>query len=651
MAHDYIKDMVDDQTGRASTQIVAALLGGVMLLSALAASFIFKQPFYSGVLAFIAAVLLGTPLVWAALQDLVKGRTQMNELAALSFVAAFAAGQYLTAGAIAFFMILSTLVESRTALGARKAIEGLIRLTPTRASKLVNNTETDVEAKSLVPGDVIRVRPGDNIPADGAIVTGSSAVNQANITGESLPIDKSAGDEVFGGTTNLTGVLDIRVAKAGGDTTLGRVQQLVLQAEMTKTPAQRLADKYAAWYTPVILMIGVIVLVFTGDLNRVIALLIVACPSSIILATPTAMVAALSAAARLGILVKDVADFERARNLSAIIFDKTGTVTTGKLSVTRLAPVTGVDPADLLSAAASVEQNSKHPVARAVVEIARKARIDAPAATDFSEVAGKGVTGTYAGQSVVVGRESWLKERGIDTSTAETPGEGISVLYIAQNNRLLGWVGLEDQTRSQASGAMDALRDLGIRQLVMVTGDRWSVARKVAREMHCTDVQAEVLPAQKLAVVDGLKSKGHTVAVVGDGVNDAPALAAGDLSIAMGAAGSDVAINSASIALMNSNLNRIPFLVDLSRKAHAVIWQGVLFSVFYIVILIAFTSAYGLNPVVAAILHALSSVVVVFNSARLVREGENLDTEVETPESSGKETLTPEPVQATPAMA
>jgi len=642
MAHEYFQDVVGDETGRATRKIVAVLLGGVLLLASIAATQIYAQPFYSGILAAAAAALLCIPLIVKAFRDIWNGKLQMDVLVALSVTAAIASGEYIIAGAAAFFTILAELVESRTALGARKAIESLVRLAPTRASKLVGEgsslREEAVEAKDLRPGDVVRIRPGDNIPGDGVILSGSSTINQANITGESVPVEKMPGEDVFGGTINITGMLDVKVSKAGRDTTLGRVQDLVIQASKTRTPAMRMADRWATWYIPVVLMIAVIVLIFTQDLNRVIALLIIACPSSIVLATPTAMVAALSAAARLGILVKNVGDFERARKLSAVVFDKTGTVTTGKLTVTRLSPVTGVDAAELLGAAVALEQNSKHPVARAVVDIARKARVELVQPTNFFEEGGKGVTGLVDGIPVVVGREAFVREAGVDLSTAEAAPEGFSLLYVAKAGRLLGWVGLEDKTRPQAAAAMDELRGLGLRQLVMVTGDRWSVARKVAADLHCTDVLAEVLPKDKLSVVDALKSKGHVVAVVGDGVNDAPALAAGDLSIAMGAAGSDVAINSASIALMNSNLNRIPFLIRLSRKAGRVITQGIVFSVIFILLFATLSAMGTIHPVTAAILHALSSIFVVFNSARLVREGETLDT---IPEEENRDTNRP----------
>jgi Zn2+/Cd2+-exporting ATPase len=630
MAHDHIKQSIKSQTGRASALIIATFMGGVLVLNSFVAKFIFDNPFQSEVFAFLGAVLLGIPLIWHALYHLYLGHSHMDELVALAIVAAIAIGKYQEAGVIAFFLIIANLIETRTALGARASIELLIRLTPTQAHRINGETEELVEAKSLKPGDVIRVRPGDNIPADGIILVGESTVNQANITGESLPVDKAVGDEVFSGTSNLTGAIDIRVTKAGAETTLGRVQKLILEAESTRIPLMRLIDRYAGWYTPTIIMLAGLVLFFTRDMSRAISMLVVACPCALVLATPTAMVAALSCAARLGILIKNVVHLEFARNLTAAVFDKTGTLTTGQLSVTRMKPAPDVDGADLLRLAASAEQLSKHPVARAIVGIARKAKVKLDRPSDFEEISGRGVRAKLDGDEILVGRRAWLAERGADLTLLNDPDykedEALSMLYVTHNGRCIGWIGLEDRTRSDARGAIDNLRKLGIRHLTMVTGDRWPVARRVAKEMGCSEVQAEVLPAQKLRLVDELKKKGHRVVVIGDGVNDAPALAAGDLGIAMGAAGSDVAINSASIALMNNDLNRLPFLISLSRSTTGVIWQNLFFGIAFIVLLEVLAAMGYLPAMLAAFLHTLSSAVVIFNSARLVRFGENLPT-------------------------
>jgi Cd2+/Zn2+-exporting ATPase len=339
------------------------------------------------------------------------------------------------------------------------------------------------------------------------------------------------------------------------------------------------------------------------------------------------MVAAISASARLGILVKNVADLEAAGKMTAMVFDKTGTVTTGRLYVTKLTPAEEVEPAELLAVAASAEQMSKHPAARALQQVAKEANLNLAMAENFKETPGKGITATVDSAEVIIGRDSFLKENNVDITSVVDPAlheeQGFSTLYVSKNAKCIGWIGLKDKTRPEAQKAVSELLEMGIKRVTMLTGDRDEVANRVAAELGCTDFKAHCLPQDKLAIVEQIKGDGHTVAVIGDGINDAPALAAGDLGIAMGAAGSDVAINSASIALMSNDLGRLPFLVNLSRKTRRVIGQNLGFGVTFIILGV---SAFKiLRPEIAAVLHFVGSLIVVFNSARLVRYGEELD--------------------------
>lgn len=623
-----------------SLALFGTLAGGVLILNSILAkqtifSWLYGQSAeeLSAIMSMLGAVLLGLPILVHALEGILHGHMHMDELVALAVIAAFAGGQYIEAGTVAFIMLLAELLETRTALGARASIESLIKLTPTTALRLLPGGEQEeVKVSTLKTGDIVRVRPGDNIPADGQISKGLSTVNEATITGESLPVDKVVGMQVFAGTTNLTGVLDIEVTKAGEDTTLGKVQQLIMAAEKTQLPIMRMIDQYVKWYVPTVLMISVIIYFFTKDMNRSISALVISCPCPLILATPTAMVAALSAAARLGILIKNVSLLEIAGKITAVVFDKTGTLTTGQLYVTKLEPATGVEPADMLALTASAEQMSKHPAARAVVNLAKEANVLFTPAERFEEAPGKGVIATVSNREILVGRESFLKERGVDVSTVSDPSlheeQGFSTLYVAADNVCIGWIGLQDKARPEARQAVNELFEAQVHRVTMLTGDRGEVANRVSAELGCTDYKAHCLPQDKLAVVEKIRQDGHVVAVVGDGINDAPALAAGDLGIAMGAAGSDVAINSASIALMSNDLRRLPFLMHLSRKTRTVINQNLGFGVLFILLGIT-ASAVGWLPVIfAAILHLGGAVVVVFNSARLVRYGEHLDPHV-----------------------
>jgi Cd2+/Zn2+-exporting ATPase len=611
-------------------RIQQTLIGLVFVVNAFVVDWLFDQGHtVASASAMIGAIILGYPIVLTGIKDLQRGILSINELVAIAVLAAFASGDYKTAGVVAFFMLMGEIIETRTAEGARASIESLIKLTPTKARRIKGNGEEEVAASQLAIGDVIRIRPGDNVPADGVIANGQGSFNQATITGESLPVDKKPGDEVFAGTQNLTGVLEIRVTRAGQDTTLGRVRELILAAEKTKLPIMKIVDQYMSFYTPLVLVIGALVWAFTNDLNRVIAVLVVACPCAFILATPTAMVAALSAAARLGILIKNVGDIEAAAKINAFVFDKTGTLTTGKLAVSRLAPVGDTAPAELLRLAATAEKYSNHPTAKALVELADEAGVPLVEPKNFSETAGRGIKAEVDGVKLIVGRAQWLKDNGVledfmkSVDVNET--EGFSLMFVARNGKCIGWIGLQDQTRSEARESLVELKESGVRRIAMISGDRQPVAVRVAREIGCEEVVGDCLPQNKVEFVRATKAKGYRVAVVGDGVNDAPALAAGDIGIAMGAAGSEVAIHSATIALMNNDLRRLPFLIKLSRSTRAVINQNFLFGVVFIVVGLT-AAAFGyVGPIVAAILHNVGSVMVIFNSARLVRKGEELE--------------------------
>jgi len=615
----------------APVRLWQTLVGVVFVINAFVVDWLFDQGHtIASVSAFVGALVLGYPIIVTGIQDLRRGRLSINELVAIAVLAAFASGDYKTAGVVAFFMLMGEIIETRTAEGARASIESLIKLTPTKARRLkADKTEEEIAASQLAIGDVIRIRPGDNVAADGVILSGQGSFNQATITGESLPADKKPGDDVFAGTQNLTGVLEIKVTRAGTDTTLGRVRELILAAEKTKLPIMKIVDQYMGFYTPLVLVIAALVWAFTHDLNRVIAVLVVSCPCAFILATPTAMVAALSAAARLGILIKNVADIELAAKINAFIFDKTGTLTTGELAVSRLAPLGETKPAELLRIAASAEKYSNHPTAKALAQIAGEAGVPLAEPQNFTETAGRGVKADVGSAKVLVGRAQWLKDNGVTEDFVKSVDlnetEGWSLIFVARDGKCIGWVGLQDQTRAEAKESLAELKEAGVRRIAMISGDRQPVATRVAAEIGCEEAKGECLPQNKVDFVRAIKGKGYKVAVVGDGVNDAPALAAGDIGIAMGAAGSEVAIHSATIALMNNDLRRLPFLVKLSRSTRAVINQNFLFGVLFIIVGLTAASFGYLNPIVAAILHNVGSLIVIFNSARLVRKGEELE--------------------------
>ena len=633
--HDYFEipssdaEGAEEQQARVAFRLLGTLLGGALVANAYLTDWLMPESRAIGDLsAAIGALVLAAPLIWHAVRDIAEGLLNMDALAALGILAALSLGQYRTAGVVAFLLLMSMLVQQRSALGARAAIEQLLRITPTTAQLIDGDGERTVSATDLEPGQRIRVRPGDNIAADGIIRSGQTTINEATITGESIPADKGLEEQVFAGTTNLTGVLEVEVTRTGPDTTLGHVRQLISDAERTHIPLMRIIDQHSQWYTPTMLMIVGLIYFFTRNPNYALTALVLSCPCAFILATPTAMVASLSAAFRLGILIKNVQDLETAGRVNAVVFDKTGTLTTGDLAVTRLQPASGTDPESLLRLTASVEHNSNHPVAKAIVQVAREAELAFADVHDFEETPGKGVKGRIDESQIVIGRQTWLAELGTDLSLVAAdelqPPANLSTLFVARDGRCIGWVGLEDRPREEAVEAAAGLRALGVHRIMMLTGDRAAVAEKVAAEMGCTDFQAECLPQAKLDVVQQLREDGYHVAVVGDGVNDAPALAAGDIGVAMGAAGSDVAINSATIALMSNDLRRLPFLLRLSTKTRRLVVQNLVFGLLFMIGGFTLIGFGLMTPILAALLHNISSFVVIFNSARLVRMGEEL---------------------------
>jgi Cd2+/Zn2+-exporting ATPase len=574
------------------------------------------------------AVLTSIPIVLDAWRGLWASRSDnnsfyMNQFVTLAVFACFATGQYFTAGIVAIVLLVGHILEDRSMLGTNEAIDRLVHLARATARRLRDGREEEVDAEDLSEGDRVRVRPGDTLPADGTVVAGFSTVNQASITGESLPAEAGSGTSVFAGTVNLTGVLEVEVTRTGSKTVLGRVKDIVEEAQQSRAPIMRITEEYARYYLPLILLIAGFTLFFTRDVQRAISVIVVSIPCTFVLAGPSAMVAALAAASRMGILVKSVRFFEAANGVETVVFDKTGTLTTGELGVAVVRPESGISETRLLALAAAVEQHSSHPVARAVVAAARERQIIYPDAVEVQEAHGFGLAGEVDGVRVLIGRAKWLEEHRI--IRPETPEEfgNLSALYVAIDGAYAGVLYLGDTIRPEAAGVVSRLRKQGLDEIVMLTGDRRGVAVKVAAEVGIENLEADCLPEQKQTVVQRLREAGKDVMVVGDGVNDAPALAAGSLSIAMGALGSDVAIQTADVALMSSDLTRIPHFLALSDKALRIINQNMLCGFAFIGAAIVLSGVGLIPPIAAAFVHEIGAFFVIFNSARLLRfEGE-----------------------------
>ena len=615
--------------------LVWAVAGFVFIVNALIArQAIDDGGFVASVSALIATVILLVPIVAAIWRDLRQARMRMHELVVVAVFASAVQGDFVTSACIALFMLLSIIIEMRTASGAKASLEALARLSPGQARRRrADGTEEEIETRDMQAGDTLIIRPGENILADGKIAKGRSSVDEANITGESLPVDKAEGDQVFAGTLSLTGAFDMTVERAGDDTAIGRVRELILKAEASRLPFVRLIDEYFKYYTPLVLVIAATVLFFTraepDSIDRVVALLVVCCPITIILATPAAIVAALAAAARLGVYIKDVNDIEAMARTDAFVFDKTGTLTTGVLEVARLAPMSDVDSTELLRAAAIAEHGSNHPVALAIQKLAVKVNLKTSAPGELHEEPGRGVHASTEDGSLHVGNLAWMQDNGLAREAFEKVDEaeasGMSLLFVSRDKRPLGWIGVSDQPRTDAADSIAELASSGCRFIAMVSGDRQQVVENVAGVVGLQNHRGECTPEDKVAYIDDIKGQGYRVAFVGDGVNDGPALATSHIGIAMGAAGSDVAIESATIALMNNELDRLPFLLRLARRLRSVIIQN--FSVGGLLIGggVTLSAMAILSPVLAAVIQVAGALCVAMNSARLIRQGEELE--------------------------
>ncbi|MBL9213473.1 MAG: cation-translocating P-type ATPase [Opitutaceae bacterium] len=548
----------------------------------------------------------------------------MDQFVALAILACFAIGQYATGTIVAAILIVGQILEEHTTLGVEEAVRSLTRLSRVKARRLSRLTSGDkpagapeelVDAVELRVGDGVRVLPGDTVPADGRIVSGVTTLDQASITGESLPVEAEAGSAVYAGTTNVSGVFEFTVTKTGDDTVIGRVSHIVEEAKTSRAPVMRLIDDYTRYYMPLVLIIAGFVLFFTREVERAIAVIIVAMPCAFVLASPSAMVAALAVASRLGILVKSSRFFEVAQSIDTVVFDKTGTLTTGQLRVLQVAPAPGIGEDELLAHAAALETGSTHPVARAIVAAAHRRCLTFERAAGIEEVAGRGVRSRH----FAAGRRTWLESLGVTIPADVTDTASASTLYLARDGFFAGTILLADAMRAETQAAAASLRALGIDEFVMLTGDRAAVAGDIAREAGITRFRAECLPEQKLEEVRALKAAGRRVLVVGDGVNDAPALAAGDLGVAMGALGSDVAIKTADVALMGNDLRHLPQFMALSDRTLRIINQNLLWGLAFIALFVALSAFGVISPILAAVLHEFSAFFVIFNSARLLR--------------------------------
>jgi len=578
-------------------------------------------------LVIVALVLAAWPIFLRAIKALLGKRLDADVLVAIAVIAASSVGEFVAAAEVAFIMLLGAQLEEYTIRRARRSLGSLLSLVPPTARVRRDGKEEEVTAAQLRVGDVVVVRAGERIPVDGVVQSGMASVNQAPVTGESMPVDRSEGDEVFVGTLAETGALIIEARRVGEDTTLARIAQLVEAAQQREAPIQRTLDRAAGWLVPVMLTLSALVYLFSHDVTRAITVLIVACPCALILATPTAVMAAIARAARAGVLIKGGQYLEATARLHTIVFDKTGTLTHGEPEVTHVSRFDKHSEAELVQMAAVAEKMSAHPVARAILRKASALGLVTEDPATFEAHHGRGVIAESNGQKLVVGQTGLMDDQSIVMSAAlhthmdEHHDEGHTTIVVAHDGEVCGTICVADTVRARADEAIRDLRDLGIEKVVMLTGDNQRVAMQIAGKLGLDEVKADVLPGQKAAHIESLRQAGRLggVAMVGDGVNDAPALAVADVGIAMGLTGTDVAHEAADIALMADDLSKIAFAVGLSRHTLQIIKQGLLFALVYNVVMVATAATGHLHMIGGAIAHQFSSVLVIVNAMRLLR--------------------------------
>lgn len=576
--------------------------------------------------AWVAILLCGVPILLEALHGLITAfDIKADVLVSIALVASVIIGEDFAAGEVAFIMQLGALLEELTVARARAGIEKLVKLTP-RTARVLHDGQADIlPAEQVRVGDLVRVLPGETIPVDGVIVSGQTSVNQAIMTGESMPVDKSAGDSVASGTVNQFGSIDLRAGKVGEDSSIQRMIRLVQTADAGKAKIVGLADRWATWIVVIALSAAVLTWLFTGQIIRAVTILVVFCPCALVLATPTAIMAAIGNATHHGFLVREGDALERLAAVRRVAFDKTGTLTLGAprvAAVYTLCPE--LDEAALFTLVAAAEQLSEHPLGKAIVTNWRENGAGLlPAADQFQMLPGRGVQAVVEGRTILAGNRAMLAEQGIPLPQAAARAadasleEGCTVIYIACDKRAVGLLALSDTVRPEAHAALAEVQALGV-EPVLLTGDNEKAARHLARQLGINSWHAGCLPQDKLRYMDDSLAEGQPVAMIGDGINDAPALKRAQVGIAMGGIGTDIAVEAADIALINDDLRELPHLVALSRRMMFVIRCNLTFSMAlnFLAITLAITGL--LNPVVGALVHNAGSVFVILHSAFLL---------------------------------
>ena len=577
--------------------------------------------------AWFAVILCGYPLLYLAIRKLIynKGVLKISSslLISIAMVAAIIIGEVFAAGQVAFIMAIGGILEDRTVERAKKGIKNLISLVPEQGRIIENGIEKMTPIQQVQKGDILRVLPGEAVPVDGEILSGNTSIDQSIITGESLPIDKEVGDHVFCGTINCFGAIEMEATKVGEDSSLHKLIRLVQEAENNKAPTQLIVDKWAAWLVPLSLLIAITAFLFTGNIIIAVTIMIVFCPCALALATPTSIMAAIGQATKYGVIIKSGEALEQMGKVDIIAFDKTGTLTHGNLAVSDIV-VFGDEWSkdDLLSYTAAVESRSEHPLGKAIVTYAREQEVVIQEVDDFYMIPGKGVGATINGKKILCGNTAYLKEQNIflDDNTyvalEQLNKQGKATILVSYDGKCKGIIGLSDTLRDTAKSMVQELKEADT-GTILLTGDNRQTADYFARQVGITAIHAELLPGGKVEQIQSLQREGRKICMIGDGVNDAPALKTANVGVAMGSMGSDIAIEAADIALMGDDIAKIPYLKRLSNATVRLIFLNITIAIVFNIVAVVLSMLGLLNPITGALAHNVGAVAVVFNAALL----------------------------------
>lgn len=622
-----LRELLNRLPGRQLTparrRLQSVIVSGSLIVAGLALWYLADLESAGRALLVLASVTAGARIATTAVRSLASRQVSIELLVTIAAVGAIFIGEVWEAAAVTFLFTLGAWLEARTLQATRRALAELMELTPDLALVIRDGTVTEVSPWEVRQDETVIVRPGMRLAVDGEVTDGSSTVSEAAITGEPLPAVKGPGSMVFAGTVNQDGLLQVRATGVGAGTALARIVRRVEEAQEAKAPAQRFIERFAAWYTPAMLVVSAALWALSGDLHLALTMLVISCPGALVISAPVAVVAGLGRAARKGILIRGGEHLERAARIDTVAFDKTGTLTRGEPVLTTVVPVGSVPPTEVVHWAAAAEQASEHPLARTITAAATGAELPFP--EKFTAVTGKGISALVAGREVLVGRLTFVAERGVPVPAAvraeltRLQQLGQTVMAVARDGQLLGLLGVEDELRSTTRLATEQLSQAGVRRLVMLTGDNEQAARTVAEAAGISEVHAGLLPEEKLERIRMLQQHGGVVAMVGDGINDAPALAAADVGIAMGAAGTDMAIETADIALMTDDLLKLPEAIRLARLTVANIRQNTVIALVTVLGLLAGVVAGQVHMAGGMLIHQASVFLVILNALRLLR--------------------------------